>query len=122
MKARRAHPKFKTLFPHLTLDEVNDTNLQIAEALADFLEAYPEFEDASDDTEQYLSASGEDWTIHVRGDLDADLHPVYEAIHTTYCPRVLVTSGYFSTPFAALHKLSAVLTSQNSGSRIVTIK
>jgi hypothetical protein len=121
MKARRAHPKFKTLFPQLELDSVSDSQVKIAEVLADFLEVYPEFEDASDDSEHVLSVSGADWTIHVRGDLDADLEPVYEAIHTTYCPRVLVTSGYFATPYAALNKLSSLLVARNN-TRIVSIK
>jgi hypothetical protein len=121
MKPRKAHPKFKSLFPQLSLSVVGDAQERMTETLSDFLEVYPEFEDASDESEQVLSVSGEDWTIHVRGDTDVNLEPVYEAIHTTYCPRVLVTSGYFATPYAALNKLSALLAAR-SDTRIVAIK
>ena len=105
-KTRGTKSAFQNLFPKLMPSTSAQCAQQMEDALHRFIQIYTNFEFDEEADEQSVSTSGEDWTMTVRGDMDENLDVVYEALITTYCPRVIETSGYHKSPTEALIALS----------------
>ena len=93
---------FQSLFPNLTIQAKEKTPEELFE---NFLKNFPEFQLEDDEA----IAEGDDWTMIVRFDKNAELETVFQSEFTVYCPTTRVFGEYCETPEDALKSLSFLL-------------
>lgn len=99
-------PTLSQLFPTFTFDD-RARDREIKETLDAFCTNYPEFVEIDHGEVQ---ARTMDALLTVRADTDEKDQLVWCAELTTFCPtRVVSSSDYYPTPYAALRRLSRLI-------------
>ncbi len=101
--------KFSKLFPNFPKSETYNATKEAIKSFTELAKKMPEFEvDLTSDNETLVAESADDFSMHIRHDLDANLELVYQGVITTYCPQVEVKTRFNSDLIECVKDLSTL--------------